>query len=110
MREFVCAEANCGLFAGQAGMPRIVLGTLLWARGWSATQAAKRMGKEQRLLDQLPNLGDLQCAWLMLAMSCVPRANHTIRTLSPNFSAPYATLHDNATFFWGGTDAADEHH
>ena len=45
---------------------------------------------EARLLQELPLLPDLQCAWLLLAMCSSPRASHILRTLPPDLSASYA--------------------
>ena len=63
------------------------------------------MQEEQELLDQLPQLPDLQRAWLLLAMCAAPRANHVLRTVPPMLVAPYAKMHDDVicdTFreFW----------
>ena len=41
------------------------------------------MTEEQRFLDMLPKLPDLQCAWILLLMCAVPRANHWLRTTPP---------------------------
>ena len=54
------------------------------------------MREEQLLLDQLPELPDLQCAWLLLAQCASPRANHALRTVPPNHVAAYAVAHDAA--------------
>ena len=45
----------------------------------------------RRLLDELPHLPDLQCAWLLLLLlHCAsPCANHALRTLPPSESASY---------------------
>ena len=59
--------AECGL---------LVLGTPVghseYVRAWATTRAHE----ERHLLEQLPRLPDLQCAWLLLAMCASPRANH----------------------------------
>ena len=54
-----------------------------------------RMRKEQALLDWLPKMGDLQCAWLLLALCATPRANHVIRALPPTQARAYALEHDS---------------
>ena len=48
--------------------------------------ARKRMEVEERFLEQVQKLPDLQCSWVMLSQSAVPRANHTIRILPPSLS------------------------
>ena len=53
------------------------------------------MQKEQALLGWLPKMGDLQCAWLLLALCATPRANHFIRALPPTQARAYALEHDS---------------
>ena len=53
---------------------------------------------ERELLNQLPRLPDLQCAWLLLAMCASPRANHALRTVPPLDIAGYAQAHDDAVW------------
>ena len=60
-----------------------------FVQGW----AEERLRTEQLLLDQLPKLPDLQCAWLLLLLCASPRANHAIRTMPPS---AYARGHDDA--------------
>ena len=66
----------------------LVLGTPVghseYVRAWATTRAHK----ERYLLEQLPRLPDLQCAWLLLAMCASPRANHALRTVPPPRSPP----------------------
>ena len=57
-----------------------------------------RLLDEARLLQELPLLPDLQCAWLLLAMCASPRADHLLRTLPPSLSASYARGHDDAVW------------
>ena len=58
---------------------------------------AKARAQEERVLpDQLFQLPDLQCAWLLLALCAAPRANHALRTVPPPEVAPYAQMHDAA--------------
>ena len=42
-----------------------------------------RLAMEEALLRQLPQMPDLQCAWLLLCYCAAPRANHALRTI-PN--------------------------
>ena len=74
----------------------MILGTPLGTAAFVQAHAQKRMAQEEQLLGQLQRLPDLQCAWVMLSQSAVPRANHTIRTLPPSASAAYAAQHDAA--------------
>ena len=77
----------------------VPIGHAEYVRAW----AEARMQEEQELLDQLPQLPDLQCAWLLLAMCAAPRANHALRTVPPTMVAPYAKMHDDA--IWDTLDA-----
>ena len=74
----------------------VVLGTPIghpaFVRAWSE----ERLRDEQALLEQLTQLPDLQCAWLLLAMCASPRANHVLRTVPPDDIAAYAVAHDAA--------------
>ncbi|OLP73255.1 hypothetical protein AK812_SmicGene47575 [Symbiodinium microadriaticum] len=63
-----------------------------------APWAESRMLTERELLNQLPRLPDLQCAWLLLAMCASPRANHVLRTVPPLDIAGYAEAHDDAVW------------
>ena len=68
----------------------VVLGTPVghpeFVRAWTGD----RLQEERRLVTELPQLPDLQCAWLLLLFCASPRANHTLRTLPPTQAAPYA--------------------
>ena len=44
----------------------------------------------------ISKMRDLQCAWIMLSMSAVPRANHMIRMVPPSLVRGYTLAHDNA--------------
>ena len=74
----------------------VVLGTPLGHPAFVQAWAEDRMRLERQLLDHLPHLPDLQCAWLLLLMCASPRANHAIRTLPPSESVAYARMHDEA--------------
>ena len=73
-----------------------VLGTPFGRPAYVEWFAEQRMLKEVRLLDEIEQLSDPQCAWVMLSMSAAPRANHMIRMLPPSQSAGYAAAHDAA--------------
>ena len=57
------------------------------------TWADSRVREEWTLLAQLPQLPDLQYAWLLLAMCASPRANHALRTVG-NFGRPPLAPHE----------------
>eukprot|EP00959_Pyramimonas_sp_CCMP1952_P023630 496728-Pyramimonas_sp.AAC.1 len=48
------------------------------------------MTTEQRLLNEIALFENVQCAWVMILWSAVPRANHTIRIIPPILSHVYA--------------------
>ena len=56
----------------------------------------RRLREEQALLDHLPQLPDLQCAWLLLLMYAITRANHALRNIPPEDVRPYAEGRDRA--------------
>ena len=72
-----------------------ILGTPLGTPAYAAAHAAERLAEEKRLLAELPNLPDHQCAWLLLYFSAAARANHLLRVVPPDDIAPYAALHDD---------------
>ena len=71
-----------------------ILGTPLGTPAYAAAHAAERLAEEKRLLAELPELPDLQCAWLLLYFSAAARANHLLRVVPPEEIANYAKLHD----------------
>ena len=73
------------------------LGSSPWARG------TDRLDLEEAPLRQLPQMPDLQCAWLLLCYCAARRANHALRTIPPSFNEPYAAAHDAAV--WGTLQA-----
>ena len=75
-----------------------ILGTPLGSPEFVKKHGRARMDEERSLLDHLPQLQDLQSAWLLLSMSAVPRANHLLRVVPPSQSAEYATAHDDAVW------------
>ena len=77
----------------------VVLGAPIGHPAFIQAWADERLQEERRLLHELPELPDLQCAWLLLALCASPRANHALRTLAPSEVAGYAAAHDAA--LWG---------
>ena len=74
------------------------LGTPIGAPEFVAACARERLEQERGLLAELPQLPDLQCAWLLLLFCATPRAQHLLRTVSPSQSAAYAEAHDRAVW------------
>ena len=52
--------------------------------------------EHDRLLDRIPQLGDLQAAWLLLHYCAATRANYFLRVLPPHLTEEYASSHDDA--------------
>ena len=76
----------------------VALGTPIGHPTYVAAHTHTRLLEEARLLQELPLLPDLQCAWLLLSMCASPRADHLLRTLPPDLSASYARGHDDAVW------------
>ena len=68
------------------------IGTAEYTRAWGD----ERLAAEEALLQQLPQLPDLQGVWLLLCYCAAPRANHALRRVPPALIAPYAAAHDAA--------------
>ena len=73
-----------------------VLGTPLGHPAFVEALAKQRLEDEERFLAKIEQIPDLQCAWLLLTYCAVPRANHMIRTLTPDAADDYARQHDAA--------------
>ena len=58
-----------------------------------------RLDLGEALLRQLPQMPDLQCAWLLLCYCAAPRPNHALRTIPPSLNEPYAAGTLPAFFF-----------
>ena len=76
----------------------VALGVPIGHEEYVQAQAARRAEEELSLLRHLPQLPDLQCAWLLLAFCAAPRAQHLLRNLPPASAAPYARAHDDAVW------------
>ena len=68
----------------------VVLGTPLGKPAFVETFIKDKIEAEGKFIEKIFKLEDIQCAWVMLSMSAVPRANHLIRMLPPNVSESYA--------------------
>ena len=87
--------ANPGISAMFGAAAR--LGAPLGHPTFVAAHAQKRLEEESKLMQELPELPDLQCEWalLLLLRTAVPRANHLLRKLPPSQSEDYARGHDD---------------
>ena len=77
-----------------------ILGTPVGTAAYVEARARERLEEEKRLLQELPELPDLQCAWLLLYLSAAARANHLLRVVPPHEATAYAELHDEE--MWRG--------
>ena len=64
----------------------IVLGTPYWVE----RELAEISVKHQSLLDWIPQVQDLQSAWLSLLFCAVPRPNYLLRMLHPEATRLFA--------------------
>ena len=71
----------------------VALGVPIGHHEFIRSCANARLEEERRLLTQLPQLPDLQCAWLLLLFCAAPRAQHLLRTVPPAIVA-YVRDHD----------------
>ena len=93
------SELGAAVWRGDKPPPErglVVRGTPIGHPEFVRAWAAERMQEERKLLEQLPELPDLQCSWLLLSMCASTRANHALRTLPPSESRGYAAAHDAA--------------
>ena len=93
------SELGAAVWRGDKPPPErglVVLSTPIGHPEFVRAWAAERMQEERKLLEQLPELPDLQCSWLLLSMCASTRANHALRTLPPSESRGYAAAHDAA--------------
>ena len=81
----------------------VALGTPIGTAEFTSAWGDERLAAEEAVLQQLPQLPDLQCAWLLLCYCAAPRANHALRTVPPALIAAYAAAHDAAV--WGTLQA-----
>ena len=74
----------------------ILLGTPLGDPAFIRRELEAKRAVQDRLLSRIPDVPDLQTAWLLLLLSANPRANYLLRVLPPVETARYAASHDNA--------------
>ena len=71
-----------------------ILGTPVGEEEYVKAQGHKRLTEEKKLWELLPQLPDLQSAWLLLLQCAGPRFNYRARTLPSAENAKYAKGHD----------------
>ena len=89
----------------------VILGTPVGTPEFVLQQLEQKVVEHETFLQRIPELMDLQCAWLLLLFYGVARANSFLRTVSPALSHLFATRHDEqiwrcfSTLVGLGTDA-----
>ena len=73
-----------------------VLGSPLGHDAFVARQLRRKRDDQDRLLQRIPTVDDLQAGWLLLHSCAATRANYLLRILPPHLTAEYATEHDAA--------------
>jgi hypothetical protein len=74
----------------------LALGTPIGSPAYAQAQLNLHLAAQQILLDELPQLADLQASWLLLTYCAAPRAQHILRTVPPTLAGEYAARHDAA--------------
>ena len=72
----------------------IILGTLVGTPEFVQQQLEQKVVEHETFLQRIPELVDLQRAWLLLLFYGVARANFFLRTNCPALSHSFATRHD----------------
>ena len=71
-----------------------ILGTPVGRPEFVESALAKILANHRELLTRIPEVQDLQCAWLLLLYCGAARANFYIRTIRPELSAEFSQRHD----------------
>ena len=89
----------------------VVLGTPIGSTEFVNDWIRSKLAEHKVLLDRIPAMQDVQCAWLVLLFCASSRANYVLRNLPPEQAQPFAEEHD--TNIWSclnsilGTDVVD---
>ena len=94
-------DPNAVVWKGDRALPLdqlglIVLGTPLGSVEFVQRELAEISVKHQSLLDRIPQVQDLQSAWLLLLFCAVPRPNYFLRMLHPEATRVFAAQHDSS--------------
>ena len=71
-----------------------ILGTPVGRPEFVERELAKILANHSELLTRIPEVQDLQCAWLLLLNCGAARANFYIRTVRPELTAAFSRRHD----------------
>ena len=72
----------------------IVLGTPVGHQEFVKQELLKTVAEHSKLLLKIPEVKDLQCAWLLLLYCGVARANFYLRTVRPELTEEFSQMHD----------------
>ena len=72
----------------------VILGTPVGTPEFVQQQLEQKVVEHETFLQRIPELKDLQSAWLLLLFCGVARANFFLRTMGPALSHSFATRHD----------------
>ena len=96
--EALGPDVWCGGDTEPATCGFVALGVPIGHAEFMRRKLAARLEEERRLLQELPELPDMQGAWLPLLYCASPRAQHALGTVPPTDSAAYAAEHDRAVW------------
>ena len=71
-----------------------MLGTPLGHREFVEAQLRAITAEHQVLLNRIPHVADLQCAWLLLLFRAASRPNYVLRVVHPDASREFVAQHD----------------
>ena len=71
-----------------------MLGTPLGHREFVEAQLRAITAEHQVLLNRIPHVTDLQCAWLLLLFCAASRPNYVLRVVHPDATREFAAQHD----------------
>ena len=89
------------LRAAQTCLPRhaaglVALGSPVGTREFVAAKLEEASVKHEALFARLPDVQDLQCAWLLLLLCAVPRWTYLLRIVPPADTVSFAEARDAA--------------
>ena len=90
--EALVWKGNPQLHQGQQGIK--ILGVSVGRKEFLEHELDSRASSQAELLEKIPRVKDLQCAWLILLYCCVSRSNFFIRAVSPDHSLQFAQRHE----------------
>ena len=89
-----CWRGDWSLPAAQQGL--LLLGSPVGTREFIAATLDEARAKHAALFARLPDVQDLQCAWLLLLFCAAPRWTYLLRSVPPADTASFAAAHDEA--------------